>query len=79
MYVQVSLRGMHRLIRIDTLRRVHNVGFLVKPLKPIEILSFDLILPIFHNVFTSNLLYMCLYVKKDLREYFMVKQRLHHK
>ena len=28
MYVRVSLRGMLRLIRVDTLRRVHNVGFL---------------------------------------------------
>ena len=29
MSVRVSLRGMLRLIRVDTLRRVHNVGFLV--------------------------------------------------
>ena len=28
MSIRVSLRGMLRLIRIDTLRRVHNVGFL---------------------------------------------------
>ena len=28
MYIRVSLRGMLRLIRVDTLRRVHNVGFL---------------------------------------------------
>ena len=27
--VRVSLRGILRLIRIDTLRRVHNLGFLV--------------------------------------------------
>ena len=27
--VRVSLRGMLRLIRVDTLRRVHNVGYLV--------------------------------------------------
>ena len=27
--VRVSLRGIFRLIRADTLRRVHNVGFLV--------------------------------------------------
>ena len=29
MSARISLRGMLRLIRIDTLRRVHNVGFLV--------------------------------------------------
>ena len=29
MSILVSLRSMLRLIRIDTLRRVHNVGFLV--------------------------------------------------
>ena len=28
MYIRVSLRGMLMLIRIDTLRRVHNLGFL---------------------------------------------------
>ena len=28
MSVRVSLRGMLRLIRVDTLRRVNNVGFL---------------------------------------------------
>ena len=28
MYGRISLRGMLRLIRVDTLRRVHNVGFL---------------------------------------------------
>ena len=28
MSFRVSLRGMLRLIRVDTLRRVHNVGFL---------------------------------------------------
>ena len=33
MYVLVSLCGMLRLIRINTLRRVHNVGFLVERLK----------------------------------------------
>ena len=27
-FVMVSLRGMLKLIRFDTLRRVHNVGFL---------------------------------------------------
>ena len=27
MYIRVSLCGMIRLIRIDTLRRVHNVDF----------------------------------------------------
>ena len=30
--VRVSLRGMLRLIRVDTLRRVHNVDFLVERL-----------------------------------------------
>ena len=29
MSVRFSLRGMLRLIRVDTLRRVHSVGFLV--------------------------------------------------
>ena len=29
---RVSLRGMLMLIRVDTLRRVHNVGFLVERL-----------------------------------------------
>ena len=33
MYIRVSLRGMLRLIRVDTLRRVHNVGFLTRRLK----------------------------------------------
>ena len=33
MSVWISLRGILRLIRIDTLRRVHNVGFLTKQLK----------------------------------------------
>ena len=33
MSVRVSLRGMLRLIRIDTSRRVHNVGFLAGRLK----------------------------------------------
>ena len=28
MSIRVSLRGMLRLIRVDTLRRVHHVGFL---------------------------------------------------
>ena len=28
MYIRVSLRGMLRLIRIDTLRRVNHVGFI---------------------------------------------------
>ena len=28
MSVRISLTGLLRLIRIDTLRRVHNVGFL---------------------------------------------------
>ena len=31
--VRVSLRDMLRLIRVDTLRRVHNVGFLAGRLK----------------------------------------------
>ena len=35
--VRVSLRGMLRLIRVDTLRRVHNVGFLAGRLKCIFI------------------------------------------
>ena len=30
MSVRVSLRGILRLIRVDTLRRIHNVGFLVE-------------------------------------------------
>ena len=30
MSVNVSLRGMFRLIRVDTLRRVHTVGVLVE-------------------------------------------------
>ena len=30
--IRVSLRGMLRLFRFDTLRRVHNVGFLVERL-----------------------------------------------
>ena len=33
MSVQVSLGSIHRLIRIDTFRRVHNVGFLAGQLK----------------------------------------------
>ena len=32
MSVQISLSGMFRLILVDTLRRVHNVGFLVERL-----------------------------------------------
>ena len=28
MYVRIILRGMLKLIRVDTLRRVHTVGFL---------------------------------------------------
>ena len=32
MSVQVSLRGMLRLTKVDTLRRVHIVGFLVERL-----------------------------------------------
>ena len=32
MSVRVSLRGIFRLIRVDTLSRVHNVGFLVERL-----------------------------------------------
>ena len=32
MSVRVNLRGMLRLIRVDTLRRVHNVGFLAERL-----------------------------------------------
>ena len=32
MSVRVSLRGMLRLIRVDTLRRVHNVDFLAERL-----------------------------------------------
>ena len=30
MSVRVSLRGMPRLIRVGSLRRVHNVGFLLE-------------------------------------------------
>ena len=33
MSVRVRLRGMLRLIRVDNLRRVHNVGFLAGQLK----------------------------------------------
>ena len=33
MSVRVSLRGMLRLIRVDTLRSVYNVGFLAERLK----------------------------------------------
>ena len=29
MSYRISLRGLHILIRVDTLRRVHTVGFLV--------------------------------------------------
>ena len=29
MYVRVSLRGILRLTRVDNLRRLHNVGFLL--------------------------------------------------
>ena len=32
MSIRVSLRGMHRLMRVDTLRKVHTVGFLVERL-----------------------------------------------
>ena len=32
MSARVSLRGMLKLIRVDTLRRVHNVGFLAERL-----------------------------------------------
>ena len=31
-YVRFCLRGMRKLIRVDTLRRVTNVGFLVEQL-----------------------------------------------
>ena len=34
MSVRVSLRGMLRLIRVDTLRRVHIVGILVSSRAP---------------------------------------------
>ena len=33
MSIRVSLRGMLRLTRVDTLRRVHNVGFSAGRLK----------------------------------------------
>ena len=33
MSVRVSLRGMLRLVRVDTLRRVHTVGFFARRLK----------------------------------------------
>ena len=33
MSVRVSLRGMLKLIRVDSLRRAHNVGFLAGRLK----------------------------------------------
>ena len=36
MSVRVSLRGLLRLIRVDTLRRVHTVGFLTGRLTCIE-------------------------------------------
>ena len=38
MYVRISLRGMLRLVQVDTLRRVHNVGFLVEWLTYIYII-----------------------------------------
>ena len=43
MSVRDSLRGMHRLIRVDTLRRVHNVFLLVERLNSSE--KADTILP----------------------------------
>ena len=36
MSVRVSLRGMLMLLRVDTLRRGYNVGFLARRLKCIE-------------------------------------------
>ena len=36
----ISLRGLPRLIWIDTLRRVHNVSFLVERLKQFIVLLF---------------------------------------
>ena len=39
MSIRVSLRGMLRLIRGDTLRKVHNAGFLVQRLMYCEIVN----------------------------------------
>ena len=51
MSVQVSQRGMLRLIQIDTLRRLHNVGFLVERLiyTPSELLQLELCKLIIYN------------------------------
>ena len=38
-YVRVSLHGMLRIIRVNTLRIVNNGGFLVERLKPCMYLS----------------------------------------
>ena len=39
MSVRVSLRGMLRLIRFDTLHRMHDVGFFVERLKYVRIVN----------------------------------------
>ena len=44
MYIRVSLRGMLRLIRVDTLRTVNNVGFLAGRLKCRQYIATRLIL-----------------------------------
>ena len=48
MFVRISLRGMLRLIRVDTLRTVHNVGFLLERLIFQSLLYLYILLLIVH-------------------------------
>ena len=56
MSVRVSLRGMLRLIRVDTLRRAHNVGFLAGRLIIIILICprLFLIFVIYSNSYHNN-------------------------
>ena len=65
MSVRVSLRGMLRLILVDTLRGVINVGFLRDPSSPYKynLLKFKLlfclfVLLVFETIFNSISIYL---------------------
>ena len=55
--VRVSLPGILRQIRFDTLRRVHNVGFLLKRLKCLIILQWLGQCYIYLNAFLIRLIW----------------------
>ena len=56
MYIRISMRGMLRLTRVETLRRDHNVGFFRGKAHMISMQAFRLRLPMFSFYPTVDLI-----------------------